>query len=192
MAKAYKLTAKQKLFADEYIIDFNATRAAIAAGYSEKTARQVSCENLTKPNIQSAIANAMKERNERVEVNADYVLNRLVEVDQMDVADILDDHCNLLPITEWPKAWRTTISGIEVTELMSGKGDDKEQYGLLKKIKFPDKVKNLELIGKHTDVRAWNDKIELSGKVQIENLIQEISKEAGESEDDSPLPKDNL
>ena len=58
MTKAYKLTVKQQIFVDEYIIDFNATRAAIAAGYSEKTASRMGSENLSKPVIQEAIAKA--------------------------------------------------------------------------------------------------------------------------------------
>ena len=68
-----KLTPKQILFINEYLIDFNATRSAIAAGYSKKTARKIGQENLTKPDIQEAIAKAIEERNKRTEINADWV-----------------------------------------------------------------------------------------------------------------------
>lgn len=69
-----KLTEKQKAFCDEYIIDFNASRAAISAGYSEKTARAIAAENLTKPYIQEYLAKLKAERAERVQIDQDYVL----------------------------------------------------------------------------------------------------------------------
>jgi phage terminase small subunit len=57
--------------------------------------------------IQKRIAELMEERNKRNRVSADYVLMRLVEIDQMDVLDILNDDGSLKPIAEWPKIWRT-------------------------------------------------------------------------------------
>ena len=71
MAKKGKLTEKQQRFVDEYLIDLNATQAAIRAGYSVKTADAIGCENLTKPNIQQAIAEHMAERSRRTGVNQD-------------------------------------------------------------------------------------------------------------------------
>lgn len=72
------LTAKQQIFVDEYLIDLNATQAAIRAGYSAKTARQIGEENLSKPVIASAIQAAMDKRAERTEITADYVLQSIV------------------------------------------------------------------------------------------------------------------
>lgn len=69
-----KLTEKQKAFCDEYIIDFNGTRAAIAAGYSEKTANRIASENLTKLDVQEYLAELKAERAERVQIDQDYVL----------------------------------------------------------------------------------------------------------------------
>ena len=74
------LTPKQQRFVEEYLVDLNATQAAIRAGYSETTARQQGCENLTKPNIQDAIAEAMQERSERTELSQDWVLSELQNV----------------------------------------------------------------------------------------------------------------
>lgn len=145
------LTDKQEMFCREYLIDLNATQAAIRAGYSEKTARALGCENLTKPDIQTRISELKAQRNDRVEVDADYVLKRLFDIDQMDVMDILLANGELKPIKDWPKVWRTTLSGMDVTE-MAG-----DAAGLLKKIKWPDKVKNLELLGKHISVMAFKE-----------------------------------
>lgn len=75
------LTDKQEMFCREYLIDLNATQAAIRAGYSAKTANRTASENLSKPDIQSRIAELKAQRNYLVGINAIYVLNRLVEID---------------------------------------------------------------------------------------------------------------
>jgi phage terminase, small subunit len=80
MAKKGKLTEKQQRFVDEYLIDLNATQAAIRAGYSVKTADVIGCENLTKPNIQQAIAEHMAERSRRTGVNQDRVVLELAKI----------------------------------------------------------------------------------------------------------------
>lgn len=147
------LTPKQQRFVEEYLIDLNATQAAIRAGYSEKTAKEIGSENLTKPNIAKAIEEAQNKRQEQTQIDAAYVLRRLVEIDQMDVLDIMDDQMKIRPVNEWPKVWRQYVVNLENLELSDGEG-------CFKKIKWPDKVKNLELLGKHVSVGAFKDKIE--------------------------------
>ncbi|WP_267369236.1 MULTISPECIES: terminase small subunit [unclassified Pantoea] len=150
------LTDKQEMFCREYLIDLNATQAAIRAGYSDNTARKIGSENLTKPDIAQRIIDLKSERNERVEVNADYVLRRLVEIDEMDVLDILKDDGGLKMVHEWPKVWRTTLSGLDILTTVTN-FDDTTMENILKKIKWPDKVKNLELLGKHISVMAFKE-----------------------------------
>ena len=75
-----KLTAKQARFVEEYLVDLNATRAAIRAGYSEKTAAAVGCENLTKPNIADALAEAFSARSQRTEITQDMVVAELAGI----------------------------------------------------------------------------------------------------------------
>ena len=157
------LTPKQQRFVEEYLIDLNATQAAIRSGYSEKTAKSIGQENLTKPDIQKAIEEAQNKRQEQTQIDAAYVLKRLVEIDQMDVLDIMDDDGNVKPLRDWPKIWRQYISNIETISMDDGEG-------WLKKIKWPDKVKNLELLGKHVSVGAFKDKVEHSGKLEIQSL----------------------
>jgi len=169
------LTPKQKAFVDEYLIDLNATQAAIRAGYSPKTAFRIGAENLQKPATQAAIRAAMAERTARTEITADYVLTRLVEIDQMDCLDILSNTGAIKPVLEWPKIWRQFISGFDVSDLFDGSGDDRQMVGVLKKIKWPDKVKNLELIGKHVNVQAFREKVEWTGPnggpIKTENIV---------------------
>ncbi len=83
------LTDRQEMFCREYLIDLNATQAAIRAGYSAKTANRTASENLSKPDSQSRIAELKAQRNDLVGINAIYVLYCLVEIDRMDVLDIL-------------------------------------------------------------------------------------------------------
>lgn len=73
------LTAKQQRFVAEYLIDLNATQAAIRAGYSEKTAYSIGDENLKKPEIAKAIQEAIQNRSERTQVDQDYVLTTIVD-----------------------------------------------------------------------------------------------------------------
>ncbi|WP_369427077.1 terminase small subunit [Providencia sp. PROV236] len=164
------LNDKQEMFCREYLIDLNATQAAIRAGYSEKTANAQSSRLLINVNIQNRIKELKTNRNERVEIDADYVLMRLVEIDQMDVLDILTENGDLKPIKDWPKSWRTTLSGLDIMSISSGEEDTE---ALLKKIKWPDKVKNLELLGKHVKVQAFKEQIE--AKVKNEHNIMLVS-----------------
>lgn len=75
-----KLTEKQRVFVDEYLISLNAADAARKAGYSPRTAKDIGCENLAKPNIAAAIQEKMKDRSAKTEIKADDVLLDLREV----------------------------------------------------------------------------------------------------------------
>lgn len=161
------LTAKQEMFCLEYLIDLNATQAAIRASYSVKTAQRIASENLSKPLIQDRIAELMTERSDKVKVDSNYVLERLFSIDQMDFADILNDDLSFKSLSEWPKVWRQYISSFDLAEMFEVKDDQKEMVGIMKKIKWPDKVRNLELIGKHVDVQAFNEKSTASVNLQI-------------------------
>ena len=146
---------KREMFCREYIKDLNGTQAAIRAGYSEKTANRIASELLTKPDVQARVMELQSVRVEEVRIDANYVLKRLIEIDEMDVADILDDGGDFLPIRSWPKVWRTTLSGLDIAIINSG-----DTESIIKKIKWPDKVKNLELLGKHIGVGAFTEKVD--------------------------------
>lgn len=161
------LTAKQQRFCEEYLIDLNATQAAIRAGYSEKTAKEIASENLTKPNIAEFIQKALEERSERTKVDADYVLNRLSEIDNMSVRDIMNDDMTLKPLSEWPDVWCSSISAIDVSELVAGQKDSEVAISFIKKLKWPDTMKALDMIGKHVDVQAFNEKSEHTGSLTV-------------------------
>ncbi len=102
---------------------------------------------------------AAKVAEDKFKVDAEYVLRRHHEIDTMDAADILDDDGDVLPVRQWPKVWRQSISGIEISELKAGKDDQETLVSVLKKIKWPDKIRNLELLGKHVSVNAYRDQV---------------------------------
>lgn len=161
------LTAMQEAYCQSYIKSpENQSQAAIDAGFSPNTAAVKASVMMRDERIQKRIAELMEERNKRNRVSADYVLMRLVEIDQMDVIDILNDDGSLKPIREWPKIWRTTLSGFDLSSTIMNMNEDAIET-ILKKIKWPDKVKNLELIGKHVDVNAFKERLEVSGTVTI-------------------------
>lgn len=161
------MTPKQLRFVDEYLVDLNGSQAAIRAGYSKNGAEVTASRLLSNVNIKAMIDERKAARSERVQINSDYVLKRLAEIDQMDVADILNEDMSLRPLSEWPKAWRQYLSGFELAEMFEGRGDERQMVGILKKIKWPDKIKNLELLGKHVEVQAFKDKVEHSGEMSV-------------------------
>lgn len=75
-----KLTDKQELFCKEYLVDMNATRAAKAAGYSEKTAQKIGSENLSKPDIQAYLKQIMQARSDKLKIDAEWVLNSAKQI----------------------------------------------------------------------------------------------------------------
>ncbi|EEB6816137.1 terminase small subunit [Salmonella enterica] len=181
------LTAMQEAYAQEYTkCPENQTQAAINAGFSPNTAAVKASIMMRDERIQKRIAELMEERNKRLRVSADYVLLRLVEIDQMDVIDILNDDMSIKPVSEWPKVWRQYLTGFELADMFEGRGDEKELVGILKKIKWPDKVKNLELIGKHVDVNAFKERLEVSGTVTIADRMakarRRVKEQAGGEE----------
>lgn len=181
------LTAMMEAYCQSYIkTPENQTQAAIGAGFSPKTAHVKASVMMRDERIQKRIAELMEERNKRTRVSADYVLNRLVEIDQMDVIDILNDDMSIKPVSDWPKVWRQYITGFELADMFEGRGDEKELIGILKKIKWPDKVKNLELIGKHVDVNAFKERLEVSGTVTIADRMaaarRRVKEQAGGEE----------
>ncbi len=145
---AAKLTSKQQRFIEEYLIDLNATQAAIRAGYSAKTARAIGCENLAKPNIQEAIALAKQARAQATKIDSDWVLREAVALYQRCVTEIK-------PALH-PKTRR---------QMKDGDGN------LLFTFNAAAANRALELIGKHVDIGAFKDRLEVSsGQSIIERL----------------------
>lgn len=174
---ARKLTPKQARFVEEYLIDLNATQAAIRAGYSERTARFIAAENLSKPNIAAAIEVVLAERSEKTAIDAEWVLRRLVIEAEADVADLYDADGNLKPVHDWPEIWRKgLVAGIDV-EITGG-----DWPVTIKKLRLSDRLKRIELIGKHVDINAFKERVEIDGVSDLAARLERAHRRLDEQE----------
>lgn len=145
------LTEKQKRFVEEYLVDLNATQAAIRAGYSQGTARAIGCENLTKPDVAEAIAAGRRAQAERTKIDADYVLQTIREtVERCRQAEPVLDRKGEQVTTDTPDG------GIAKAYIFDSKGV----------------LKGCELLGRN--LALWKDRLEHTGKdggpIQTEEL----------------------
>lgn len=159
-----ELTPKQRVFVQEYLKDLNATQAAIRAGYSERTAEQQGSRLLSNAKVASAVTAAQGERSERTQIDADWVLKRLAAEAVADLADILDEAGVVKPVKEWPLIWRQgLVAGLDVhEEIVEG-----AKVGQTVKVKLSDRIKRIELIGKHVNVQAFKDRVEHEGRLTV-------------------------
>ena len=115
-SKNGNLTAKQDEFCRQYIVDLNGTQAAIRAGYSPKTARQIADENLSKPDIQVRITQLRRDVQERTDISGDAVLIRFNNIASFRLSDILDFDGNFVtykPMSEWNEAALEAVTAIK-------------------------------------------------------------------------------
>lgn len=156
-------TDKQRQFCREYLVDLNATQAAIRAGYSKKTARGTAWQLLQKPEIQAEIQRLMDKRANRTEITADRVLMEIARVAFLDPRRFYDGQGRLLPIGELPDDVAAALASME--EVVSKVPGEPDEVEYTKKIKMADKLRALELAGKH--LKLFTDKVELSGELSL-------------------------
>lgn len=169
-----KLTPKQERFCREYVVDSNGTQAAIRAGYSLKTAQAQSSRMLSNVMVQGRVQQLMAEQNNRLNLTADVVLEELLLIAKSDISQAFDDAGNLFPLKEMPEGIRRVISGFEVLEEFEREGRTKNLIGYTKKIKSWDKVKALELLGKH--LKLFTEKIEFEDKTGLAERLAKARK----------------
>lgn len=142
-----ELNAKQKRFCEEYIIDLNGTQAAIRAGYSAKTAGEQAGRLLGDVRIQEYIQELKTERSDRTNITADMVVQEIAKVAMLNVEDFYDD-IGLKPLSELDDKAKAAISSYQTKRIKVGK-DEWEDIPIMK---VHDKMKALELLGKHVGV----------------------------------------
>lgn len=147
-----KLTPKQQRFVEEYLVDLNATQAAVRAGYSEKTADRIGPELLGKTCVAQAIAEAKQARSKKLNITAEYVLGNLVEV---------AERC------------------MQKRPVLNMKGEQVVDEDGANKWTFDSKGANraLELLGKH--IGCFTDKVELSGALNL-GVLEEARRRAAD------------
>lgn len=152
-----KLTAKQQKFVEEYLIDLNATQAAIRAGYSTKTAKEIGCENLSKPNVRACVDKAIAERSKRTGVNADRVVAELAKIALIKSSDVLDFE----DATVKDGALDDDLAAIQSVRVKKSNSENGETVE--REIRLNDKIKALELLGKHLGM--FTDKVKVEGSI---------------------------
>ena len=135
-----ELTPKQELFCREYLVDFNATQAAIRAGYSKKAAGQQGAENLKKPNIKRFLAEAQSKRAKRLEISAERVAEELARIGFSNIADVVEWDGNGIRIKDG-----AAIDG-DALRAVSEISENKEGW---RKIKMHSKTQALAIIVAH-------------------------------------------
>lgn len=162
-----KLTPKQQRFVAEYLIDLNATQAAIRAGYSAKTADVQGPRLLGNVRISEAVSKRRQKVLERAEVTTERIVQEAAAVAFSDIRQLYDEKGELLPVHLWPAGVAESIAGIEVEELFEGRGEAREHVGRLKKIKRWDKTKALEILAKYKKLFDDGPKVNLQGAVVV-------------------------
>lgn len=156
------LTPKQSRFVDEYLIDLNATQAAIRAGYSAKTAEQQASRLLRNVKVQALVDEQMKARSERTEITQDMVLRELAKIGFSDIRKLFTGGGSLIPVSDLDDDAAACLSSIEITTRKARGGND-DEVEEVSKVRLWDKRAALVDIGKHLGM--FKDKVELSGAV---------------------------
>lgn len=138
-----KLTPKQLRFVDEYLIDLNATQAAIRSGYSKRTAGSQGFDLLKKPEVVSALEAKRKELASKAGITRERILEEMASLAFSDLRGIFDEDGALRPIHTLTAGQAAAISSIEV------EGPTKRNPNWVTKVKLWDKGKQLENLLKH-------------------------------------------
>lgn len=163
------MTEKQKIFADEYLIDLNATRAyrvAYPSVRKDETARANGSRLLTNANVAEYITKRMEERQERTEVTQDMVIQELAAIAFARATDYAEVCGDVVKIRDTKDLSDTQVKAIE--------GIKEGKFGI--ELKLNDKERALELLGRHLGM--WNDKLQVSGideeKSKLDDLIAQM------------------
>lgn len=158
------LTDKQQRFVEEYMVDLNATQAAIRAGYSQDTAKEIGCENLTKPNIQEAIQKRKQELSDQTGITAERVLKEYAKIAFSDIRELYTPDNNLYDIRQLDDETAGAVMSVEV-DVMSVQG---MPVGETKKVKLYNKLTALEALGKHIGLFEKDNK---QKQAEVQNII---------------------
>lgn len=166
-----ELTDKQKAFVNEYLIDLNATQAAIRAGYSKKNADKIGSQLLGKSRVSAEINKAMAKREKRTEITQDRVLKELATIGFFQITDFMKVDKGQLVIKD--------TSDVDLENIPAISGIKATQFGL--DVRFHDKVKALELIGEHLGMWSGNTG-NADSLARLDEILSEVKNNATKPE----------
>ncbi len=159
-----KLTPKQERFTEEYLIDLNATQAAIRAGYSVRTANEQGSRLLSNVSVRARIDEALAERSRRTGINQDRVIRELARLAFVNAPDVINMDEAMIRVDASPDD-TAAITSVKVKRIPGETGD-----GVEREIRLADKLKALELLGKHLGMFSDRLAIDITGVKIIDDI----------------------
>jgi phage terminase small subunit len=176
----HDLNEQQQAFCDEYVVDLNITKAAQRAGYSLKTAHAQGSRLLKNVKVSKRIQALMDARTKRTNIAADGVLVELGKIGYADIRPIFNEESGTLKhIKDWPEDLARACASIEIVETFEFVGKEKIWSGYIKKVKFWDKPRSLELLGKNQ--KLFTEKFEVERKLTLAELVAGSEEQEEES-----------
>lgn len=145
-----------------YLLDFDYKATGLRLGMASSAIREIVNAN------GKALGDLQKSRQLRVKVDADYILSALKELNEGDISEIYNDDGSLKPLSQWPAVFRKGVRSLDVNERVDESG---KLVGRVVKVKLPDKLKTLELMGKHVAVKAFSEQVDVVDTSTIASLI---------------------
>lgn len=170
------LSPKRARFVAEYLVDLNATRAAERAGYSKKTANEQGARLLANVSVRAAVAAKQKKVADELELDAKMVLRDLLAHARADIRKAYDKDGRMLPVHQLPDDVAIAVTSVKSFEEWGSDGDGgKVPVGDVREARFSDKLRALELLGKH--LKLFTDKVEHEAGESLEALLLESMSE---------------
>ena len=165
-------------FCREYIKDLNGKRAAIAVGYSAKTADRAASRLLSNVEVRALVAELTKQHADKLDLSAEKVLSELSKLGFSNIMDYIgttSDGDAYIDLSELDREQATAIQEVTVDEYMEGKGKDARKVKRTR-LKLVDKIRSLDLLGRH--LKLFTDRIEVSGLEGLPDMIAAARKRA--------------
>lgn len=182
------MTEKQKRFCEEYLIDLNATQAAIRAGYSTESAYAIGSENMKKPQIRARVDKAIAEQSKRTGINADRVVRELARIALLNPKNVInfEDATVLSNASDDDLA---AVASVRVKIIPTADGE-----GIEREVKLYDKGKALEQLGRHLGMFA--DKVEHSGSIDtgsaaLASILSQLQDDEDTGQEQDPASSDS-
>lgn len=152
-----KLTAQQEIFCQQYVKCLSGNDAAIAAGYSKRSARYKASKLLTLPHIMARVKELHTEIAKRNNIDADAIVKELIKLGFYNVSDFIDDKNGIEKLKQMDRDKTAPVVGIKVTETSTGTGKRKKTT-VTTEVKLADKKGALELLGRHLGIFEKDNK----------------------------------
>lgn len=172
----HHLTAFEERFCHEYLVDLNAQQAAIRAGSKAKKPKEIGRKLLRNPLVQARIQQLMEERSKRTQIEADSVLQELAKIgfaNMLDYIEVQEDGTAYVNLSRLTRDQAAAIQEVTVDVIEDGSGDDRVPVKRIK-FKLADKIRPLELLGKHLGLFPTTVKGTLHHIHTYEDALREV------------------